>query len=482
MAGWGGEAKMRLVVKFLKWLVGLAILALVGLAAWLYVLPPALIQVGGGYAAKIVCSNVFLAGRDPDEVLRVDVQAPGHPLLKLMRVRVDDASRTVTAGLLGVFGRQTALMRGEGLGCSSVPDGDIEAAKAAVDASLPPMAPLPDAPWPEGNRVDASQDPGLAAILSDPALTGPGMRAVVVVRDGRIVGERYGEGFSAETPLLGWSMAKTVTAALIGTVVAEGKMAVTDTALRSDWTDGRAAISVGDLMAMSSGLAFNEDYGDVTDVTRMLYLEPDMAAFAAAKPLAGKVGSVFSYSSGTTAVLSRLWQDRVGDNAPSWPQAQLFAPLGMTSAVLEMDEHGTFVGSSYVYATARDWARFGQFLLQDGVWNGKAVLPPGFVAWMREAAPASVGRYARGLLWLRGPEGGLPDDVDPDAGFGLPQDTFWLEGHDGQSMAVIPSKRLVVVRLGLTPSKLGYRPQALVGALLKRAGQEGSSGEPVAFP
>jgi CubicO group peptidase (beta-lactamase class C family) len=460
---------MRLFLKLLKRFLGLALLALLGLAVWLYVAPPALIRVGAGYAAKIVCSNVFLAGRDAQEVLRVDVQAPGHPLLRLMSVSVDEADNTVTAGLLGTFGQQTALMRGKDFGCSSVPDGDLEAAKAATPAAMPAVMPLPDAPWPEGNRVDASQDPDLAALLHDPVLTGPGMRAVVVVRDGRIVGELYGEGFSAETPLLGWSMAKTVTAAIIGTVVGEGKMAVGDTGLSAGWTDGRAAIGVGDLMAMSSGLEFNEDYGDVTDVTSMLYLEPDMAAFAAAKPLAGEMGHAFSYSSGTPAILTRLWQDRVGGDAPQWPRTKLFAPIGMTSAVLEMDARGTFVGSSYLYATARDWARFGQFLLQDGVWNGEAILPSGFVAWMREAAPASEGKYGRGLLWLRGPEGGLPEGVDPDAGLGLPEDTYWLEGHDGQSVAVIPSKKLVVVRMGLTPSKLGYRPQPLVAAVAKLA-------------
>ena len=176
-------------------------------------------------------------------------------------------------------------------------------------------------------------------------MTGPGMRAVVVVRDGRIVGERYGEGFSAETPLLGWSMTKTVTAAIIGTLVKDGKAALSDQGLFEAWkADGRGAISLADMMAMSSGLEFNEDYGDVTDVTRMLYLEPDMAAFAAAKPLAGEVGKTFSYSSGTTMMLSRFWQDRIGDAkaALDWPRARLFAPLGMTSAVLEIDARGHF--------------------------------------------------------------------------------------------------------------------------------------------
>ncbi|MGP2493231.1 serine hydrolase domain-containing protein [Mesorhizobium sp. PUT5] len=457
---------MRVVGRGLKWLAGLVVLAVAALAGWLYVAPPDLIRVGSGYSAKIVCSNVFVAGRDPDEVLAVDVQAPGHPLLKLMRVSVDRQAGTVTAGLLGVFGRSVAVARG-GLGCASVPDGDVAAAGAVSVPAQTPAA-VADGLWPRGERAEPSQDPELARVLDDAALTGPGMRAVVVVSNGRIVGERYGAGFSEATPLLGWSMTKTVNAAIIGTLVKDGRMALDRTGLFPAWqADGRAAISVADLMAMSSGLAFNEDYGDVTDVTRMLFLEPDMAGFAAAKPLAGEVGKVWSYSSGTAAMLSRLWQDAIGDEgrALAWPRQALFAPLGMESAVLETDEHGTFAGSSYLYATARDWARFGQFLLQDGVWNGTAILAQGFVAWMREPAPASNGVYGRGQLWLEAPG----DEDSPGAGVaaGLPQDIFWLEGHDGQTVAVIPSRQAVVVRMGLTPGKLGYRPQKLVRALLE---------------
>lgn len=457
---------MRVAGRILKWLVGLVVLGIVGLSAWLYVAPPELIRVGSGYAAKIVCSNVFLAGRDADLVLADDVQAPGHPLLKLMSVSVDQSAGTVRAGLFGVFGKGLAVDR-EGAGCATVPDGDLKAAA---------LGPLPAAPaanvealWPEGERIEVSQDPAVNAILDDSALAGPGMRATVVVQNGRIVGERYGEGFSATTPLLGWSMTKTVTAAIIGTLVGEGKMSVDKTALFEPWkADGRGAISLADLMAMSSGLEFNEDYGDVTDVTRMLYLEPDMASFAEAKPLAHEVGKVFSYSSGTTNLLSRLWQDAVGDPAKAlaWPREKLFGPLGMSSAVLETDARGTFAGSSYLYATGHDWARFGQFLLQDGVWNGTRILPEGYVGWMREKAPASNGRYGRGQLWLHGPEGGTPPGKNPDASFDLPADTFWMEGHDGQTVAIIPSANIVVVRLGLTPSKLHYKPQAMLAALV----------------
>lgn len=456
---------MHIAAKIVKWLLALVIVAVAALFTWLYVSPPDLIRIASGYSAKIVCSNVFLANRDAEAVLAVDVQAPGHPLLRLMRVDVDKEAGTVSAGLFGILGRSVAVRR-EGLGCTSVPDGDLAVAKAISGPTLTP-APPPDAPWPEGGRVDASQDPEVKRILDDPALTGPGMRAVVVVKNGRVAGERYGEGFSEKTPLLGWSMTKTVNAAIVGTLIKDGKLAVDSKGLFEAWRgDGRAAISIADLMAMSSGLQFNEDYGDVTDVTRMLYLAPDMAGFAEAKPLAGEVGKVFSYSSGTGVMLSRIWQDAIGDKgrALAWPRLSLFDPLGMQSAVMEADEQGTFVGSSYLYATARDWARFGQFLLQDGVWNSREILPAGFVAWMHEPAPASKGIYGKGQVWIEAPG----DEENPGAGVaaGLPKDTYWLTGHDGQTIAVVPSEKLVVVRMGLTPSKLHYRPQVLASQLL----------------
>lgn len=447
----------RVLGKLLKWLAVLVAVLAVGIAGWLAFSPPALIRVATAYSAKIVCSNQFLAWRDGQEVLALDVQAPGHPILKYIAVDVDPAERTVSAKLLGLFGEGRAIYR-SGAGCTSVPygaeAGDIP---AVPEAGVPNMAAL----WPAGERVEPSQDPALAAILDDADLAGPGMRAVVVAHDGRLVGERYGDGFKADTPLLGWSMTKTVTAAIIGTLVREGRLALDQDGLFENWNgDERGSITPADLLAMSSGLEFNEDYGDVTDVTRMLYLESDMAAFAADKPLAGRRGEVFNYSSGTTVMLSRIWQDAFSEPAEAlaWPRGALFGPLGMASAVMETDASGTFVGSSYLYATARDWVRFGEFLRNDGAWNGEQILPEGFARWMQEVAPASDGKYGRGHLWRAGPG-------DDDSGFGLPDDTFWLRGHDGQTVTVIPSRGLVVARLGLTPSKLGYRPQRLVAAL-----------------
>jgi CubicO group peptidase (beta-lactamase class C family) len=290
------------------------------------------------------------------------------------------------------------------------------------------------------------------------------MRAVVVVKNGRIVGERYGEGFAADTPLIGWSMTKTVNVAILGTVLGAGKLALDRKDLFPEWSgDERRNITIADLMAMQSGLAFNEDYGTVSDVTRMLYLEPDMAEFAASKPLVAEIGKKFSYSTGTSVMLARLWQNAVGGEAASlaYPRHALFDPLGMRSAVLEADESGTLTGASYLYATAHDWARFGQFLLQDGLWNGKRILPEGFVAMMHEPTAVSDGIYGKGEVWLEGPGDKRGDGV---AG-GVPEGTYWLQGHDGQTVAVVPSKRMVVVRMGLTPAWVHYRPQKLVAAL-----------------
>lgn len=452
---------MRLLVKMLKGAVLTAVLLVACVIVWLSVAPPDLLRVGTGYAAKMVCSNVFLAGRDPQAVLAIDVQAPGHPLLKLIGIEVDAEDKMVTARMLGAFAAGTAVYR-EGLGCTSVPDGDVAAARAVAAPPMPSKpAADPAAPWPNGEQTGPA-DSRIAALLADQTLGGPGMRAIVVVKDGRIAGEAYGEGFSVTTPLLGWSMAKTVNAAILGRLAGEGRLALDDDRLLADWTDEpHAAIRLRNLLAMESGLEFNEDYGDVTDVTRMLYLEPDMAGFSLGKPVLAKTGESFSYSSGTSVLLSRIWMSRFTDRsqALAYPRTALFEPLGMTSAVLEADAAGTFVGSSYLYATARDWARFGQFLVDDGVWNGERLLPEGFVAAMQKPTAASGGRYTEIQAWQVGP------GDEPDESFDLAPETFWLQGHDGQVVAVIPSERLVVVRLGLTPSKLGYRPQKLVKAI-----------------
>lgn len=442
---------MRLLNRIVKVCSGAVLVGLIGVAAWLYFIPPELLRVGSGYAAKIVCSNVFIAGRDAEEVLAVDVQAPGHPLLKLMHVSVDRTGKRVHAALLGVLAGNDAVHR-DGLGCTVTPNGEtLPGVETASNAQTPVDE---TALWPEGGKAESH--PEVAALLSRDDLAGSGMRAVVIVKGGRIVGEAYSPGFSKDTPLLGWSMTKTVTAAIIGTMIRDGRLSARDKALFPQWqNDQRADISLADLLAMESGLAFNENYGTVADVTRMLYLERDMANFAADQPLEADPGTRFNYSSGTGVLLSRIWMSRLEDKAAlAYPRKALFEPLGMASAVLEVDAAGTFVGSSYMYATARDWARMGLLLARDGVWNGNRILPEGFTEAMRQPNRTAKGRYSRMQTWL-----------PPVASKGLPAGTFILDGHDGQNIIVIPSLDLVVVRLGLTPER--YDPSMLVAEIVK---------------
>ncbi len=453
---------MRFVVRLLKSLAVLLVVIIAAGAAWLYARSPELLRVGDGYAAKIVCSNVFLAGRDPEQVLYEDVQAPGNPLLRLVHVVVDRQQKRVTARILGLFAPGYAMYHGA-LGCSSVPDGDFEAAAGAVPNR--PVTPESQnhAIWPDGNGVANANDTRLDVLLSDSDLVGPAMRAVVVVHNGRIIGERYGDGFGATTPLIGWSMTKTINAAIVGRLMLDNKIAFEDAALLPQWQGGdHSRIKLSDLLGMESGLAFNESYGSVADVTRMLYLDPDMTTLPASLSLEAGPGERFNYSSGTSVLISKIWMDRIGNlrAALAYPKTALFDPIGMSSAVLEVDARGTFAGSSYLYATARDWARFGQFLLQDGVWNGQRLLPERFMAAMRTPTVASGGKYTQAQAWLAAPGG------DSSAVAGLPDDTFWMEGHDGQSVAIVPSAKLVVVRLGLTPSWLRYKPQVLVKEIL----------------
>ncbi len=464
------------------------LLAVVLLAVWIK--PPDILRVGANYSAKVICSNVFLAGRDPEEVLRSDVQAPGIALLRLMRVSVDREHRVVRAGLLGFIGDGLAVAR-PGVGCASVPDGDLDFAThasvaapravisvsstASVSATAPTGAEAGAGSsagaselWPDGNTVATSN--ALNRVLADDSLAGPGMRAIVVVEHGRIVAERYTGGFSAAAPLLGWSMTKSVLAGLVGLLVNEGRLTLEQSAGWPASGDGRDTIRIADLLAMSSGLRFNEAYGVVSDVTRMLYLERDIAGFARAQPLLHPPGSFWSYSSGSANILSRIVQDAAGSLAAAYPAEKLFKPLGMTSATMETDEYGTLVGSSYMYATARDWARYGQFLVQDGIWRGQEMLPRGYVTMMATPATASGGEYGQGLVWLWGADA-IEPGKNPDATYGIPADTFWLEGHDGQSMAVIRSRELVIVRLGLTPSSDHYQPDSLVKAILDASSQ-----------
>ena len=454
------------MLKFLKW-VGLvfAILLIVG-SVFLYVTPPELIRVGANYTAKMVCSNTFLTDREPQDVLKTDVQAPGHPLLTIMNIDVDRESEQVRAGLFGIFGNGLAIHR-QGYGCVSVPDGDLskiakfKPVDTAVDNNTNQI-------WPSGNTTNFEPNTKLETVLNNDGLAGNGMRAIVVVKDGKIIGQRFGEGFDKDTRLLGWSMTKSITSAIVGRLMKQGKIGEDPNNLFPEWAnDNRKSIRLSDLLGMASDLEWNEGYGNVSDVTRLLYLEPDGKAFAGSSKLnvadGSQIGKKFTYSSGTSVLISAYWQSLFAskDEATAFPREQLFKPLGMTSAVMEADARGFFTGGSYMYASAYDWARFGQFLLQKGEWKGEQLLLDGYADWMTKPHPASEGKYANGHIWRA-----EPNYKRVKEGKEFKGNVFWLAGHDGQSIAVLPDQNIVVVRLGLTPSKTGYLPSLLLSAVI----------------
>jgi CubicO group peptidase (beta-lactamase class C family) len=251
-------------------------------------------------------------------------------------------------------------------------------------------------------------------------------------------------------PLIGWSIGKSALNALIGIRVGDGKLALTDTALMPEWRgndDPRRAITVDELMRMTSGLAFDESYGDTeSDVARMLFVQGDKAAFAAEKPLLFPPGTHWAYSSGTAVILARVLRETFAAERDylSYPKERLLEPLGMTSAVLEPDASGTFAASSFLYATARDFARLGLLFLHDGVWQGTRILPAGWVDYSLTPTKLSPDDEYGAHIWLKLPEsshGGEPP---------MPADAYYMLGHDEQVVAIVPSRDLVIVRLGLT--------------------------------
>lgn len=393
-----------------------------------------------GAAAKLTCSGVFVSGREADDVGARDVDPLLGPLGGDLTYRVDEAAGTLTASR-GASAR-TAHHR-PGLGCTLAYD---DAPDSRPDPRHDAPRPLEAADLPEG------ADPAALTAAIDTAFADtPGLdtRAFLVVHDGRIVAERYAEGFDAETPLLGWSMSKTVIGALIGLLIEDGRLSLDD-AVWPDWPEGdpRRAIRVADLLHMSSGLAFREDYSGVDDVSLMLFAQADMAAYAASLAPAAEPGARWLYSSGDTLILSRLLVRTLGSSeaVQAYAHDRLFGPLGMTGTVMEEDAAGTPVGSSYVYAPARDWARFGLMLKNDGRVGDTQVLPASWVEWMRTPAPASAKRDYGGQLWLNG----LQEVGGTEKAFDLPDDAFYLNGHNGQMVMVVPSLDLVVVRMGWT--------------------------------
>lgn len=455
--------RRRRVLRILGWVAATVVVAaIVFVIGW--VLP-----IATGYSAKAACSSVFLSGFDEARVEAEDLAA-----IPVGSFSVDREAKEVTASVWGLASR-TAVFR-EGLGCALAIDVAPEDLRAQGFA--PPRAAASDAPWPAGEGKDSRPDPvGLdraaldAAVAEAFAEPDPDSlrltRAVVVVHGGRIVAERYAEGIDRDTPLLGWSMTKSVTSALVGILVARGELDVHAPAPIEAWGgDARREITLDHLLRMSSGLAFEEVYGLLSDATHMLFEVDDAAAVAIAQPVAKAPDAEFSYSSGTTNIISAIVRSRfdAARDYHRFPHEALFVPLGMRSAVMETDGSGTFVGSSFMYATARDWARFGLLYLHDGSWGGTQILPEGWVRYTATPTPpAKLGEYGA-QWWLNA---GAADEPERRKLPHVPPDALWASGFQGQTVLVVPSRDAVIVRLGMTHERAAFSRDAFAGAVLE---------------
>jgi CubicO group peptidase (beta-lactamase class C family) len=449
-------------------------------------------RVGAGYAAEVTCSGVLLSGQDPAVLMHDYIRHEVAPLGPFLLLSVSDSAAEARA--FGGLVRVRAVRR-PGLGCTLLPAATHgrAAGPAALDLARPVLDPA--LPWPAGGAAPAGPPPPAVAAAMERAFDEPGppaprrqTKAVVVVRDGRLVAERYAPGYGPDTLMQSWSMAKSVTFALVGVLVRDGRLDVHAPAPVPEWRapgDPRGAITLDELLRMSSGLSFDETYGPTNDVSRMLFLAPDMGAFAARFRLAARPDTVWSYSSGTANIVARIVRDAFhGDLAAlvAYADRELFDPAGMTSARFEPDASGTPVGSSYVFMTARDWARFGELFRRDGVWEGRRILPAGWVRYATTPTPAApLGRYGA-LWWLNAGSPGAPEQRPWPS---IPTDVYAARGHSGQWVVVAPSAHLVVVRLGLTVPDVEARDgtEQLVADLLRvwpETGRAGLGGRPAA--
>jgi len=402
-----------------------------------------------GYGAKSMATAVFVSGRDPQMVNLTDLN---YSIVKYSQSVIDYDNKSVTTSFWGMA-KQTAVYR-KGFGCCLI--GDRSADSLRMVGFNPPVNRQDGVwhiAWPNGDLVKDTVYPeidtlkmksAIEAAFDKPAVYEKRTAAVVVIYKGELVAEKYDKplGITPDTRLWGWSMTKSVMNAMAGVLTKQGKLDVNAVAPVPEWQkDRRRDITISNLMHMSSGLKWDENYSDVSSATNMLYRSADAYKVAIDVPYQKKPETDWNYSSGTTNILSGIMRTLIGNDQAyhEFPYREIFNKIGITSMIVETDAAGNFVGSSYGYATARDWARFGLLYYNDGIWKGDTILPKGWVNYSRTPAVASKGEYGA-QFWLNKSKK-LPD---------VPEDLFSCNGHRGQRVYIIPSRILVVVRLGFS--------------------------------
>jgi CubicO group peptidase (beta-lactamase class C family) len=424
--------------------------------------------IAAGMAAHNLCSATFVAGLDPDATLKELVQPIiGKPLDRFTHYRVDRANHSVETTFLGIFHARADFTPGYGcrLEFASTPPAPAPRAllPAPVSDGFAPPEPV------------TSTDPLITAALDRvfderPDEKTKDVKAVVVVKNGHVIAERYAQGYGVDTPLLSYSAAKSFTNALLGILVRQGRLRVDQRVGAPEWSnanDPRAAITIEDLLRMRSGLSVEEEENAFSPIAKMEYLHDDMGGYAAQYPLNKPIGTVWDYTSGNTLILDRLLGQTVGGGAAgmrSFAERELLIPAHLSNLTMEFDGSGVFMGASYVYAPARTYARFGELYRNDGVApDGQRILPEGWVAWSKRSTLGSP--YGAGFWTNDGPSHFAALRVAN----GFPKDGFFASGFLGQRVYIIPSEHLVVVRFGYSrPPDFGIvDDEALIAAAIR---------------
>ncbi len=410
-----------------------------------------LLNIYVGFSAKTVCSCHYLQKRSIADILKDELS-----VAPFIGNSIDAENKVIRSSFLGV--ERLAKFR-KGLGCTLLSEikadqlPDIDLTRNIVGYAIPK----------EVNRF-----PKLAPVIRQ-AFEEPfedkvvNTRAVIVIKDSVIIGEQYAEGYDKHTPLMGWSMTKSVTNALVGILVKQGKLNIQQSVKINDWylkeNDPRQAITLDHLLRMSSGLYFEEEYDKASTVNRMLWTKADAGKEAYAQELQYPVDSVWYYSSGTTNIISHIIRNQFSNEQDylSFPYSALFDKLGMTSVTMETDANDTYVGSSLMYASARDWAKFGLLYLQNGKWNGERILTEDWVAYSSKRTPtlSPYGFYGA-HFWMNALENPPANSDYPSKWEGVPADAYYAAGFEGQNVLIIPSKNMVIVRLGQTLDRTAW--------------------------
>lgn len=425
----------------------MAMLAALGLCACANG-PASLLDEASGSVSQTLCSKTFVSGLPAEEVMRDHLlPEPGMDAIAWgIHYDIDRANKDVRTTVFGGSARTAEFKSGRGctLRYPGMPAPTALTSEPHTPALLPEIA-GPDT---------VTQDPRLVAAL-DAAFAEPGgtrrnTLAIVVVRGGRIIAERYAPGIGPDTPLLSHSMAKSLVNALIGVRVREGALRVSDQAPVAAWrnaTDAHAAITIDNLLRMNAGFGFDEGAG-ASAATHIWFSEPDMARAAAAAEVKSPPGAAWGYCSRCFITLSRILGDSIGGGPQGlhdFAQREIFDPLGMHTMTLEFDPTGTMMGANAAFGSPRDWARFGLLYLHDGVVGGRRILPEGWVKYSTQ--PTGASGYGAGF-WLNTTDATIPE-WRMDWGMpGAPRDAFFARGYMGQYTVIVPSADLVVVRLG----------------------------------